>query len=668
MCRRESCQLNINDSLAFTIKDLLLSTATLVTRPLTISRSRFALLLAVLLTLLPLFYSPAHNGDANEYILSTLALATHGTPELRLDDLHEAERLAPELTPPYALLEAGMRDPNTDLYAAYYRGRGGDVYSVHFFGYPLLATLPFKALRAAGLPPLRCFQIVNLTLVFILGLSLYRLFDHAAKALSGVVLFMLCGGMLYWNWSSPECVSAAALLAGLVYFSSAAPLRGGLLAGIATLQNPTIVFFFGFAPVLFLCLHYQAQSGWRANIARALQPRHLAGIGLGLALFASAPLFNLWAFGVPNIIAKTFTNTELIGHIRLVSFYFDLNQGMIVAIPGLLAALLLALWLTPPGQRKSDAIALLLCALFSVSLALPALAINNWNSGATGVMRYAFWSAMPFLFVLLWRLRRVAAWPAAALLALALAQAGCMLNALNYEYLEFSPLERWLFIHAPGLINPEPEIFAERSKHNDDYLNPAQTYSFIDRGRAIKSIYNLKNPDAEQQLCGPGAKFAPGNHFVDSYFQWRYINGPLQCESRDLSDILLSAPGRQGAELHLQGGWGNPEHGGGDWTGAWSDGPVSRVRVALGDGPRPAALRITGHYFDGVRRSRVLVNGVDLGWQQLNVLHALPLQALPYPAGNMLEIELRHEAPHPAGDTDNRALAFFLQKIILQTE
>ena len=69
---------------------------------------------------------------------------------------------------------------------------------------PPLAAIPFKLLQLAGLPPYKCFQIVNLGFIFILGLALFRLFGCARRAMFGVGLFMLCGGVLYWNWCSPE--------------------------------------------------------------------------------------------------------------------------------------------------------------------------------------------------------------------------------------------------------------------------------------------------------------------------------------------------------------------------------------------------------------------------------------------------------------------------------
>ncbi|WP_310612665.1 hypothetical protein, partial [Acinetobacter baumannii] len=79
--------------------------------------------------------------------------------------------------------------------------------------------------------------VVNLAAVFVLGLALRHFLKCEMRAWAGLGLFMLCGGALYWQWTSPECLSAALLLAGLLYFVGGAPLRGAVLAGLASWQN-----------------------------------------------------------------------------------------------------------------------------------------------------------------------------------------------------------------------------------------------------------------------------------------------------------------------------------------------------------------------------------------------------------------------------------------------
>ncbi|WP_296944465.1 hypothetical protein [uncultured Massilia sp.] len=604
------------------------------------------------------------SGDVVEYATDTVAMAAHGTPDIRLDDIARTRRLAPPLTEPLNQLEQGMRRGDRELYAAFVRGRDDKVYPIHFFGYPALAAVPFLALDALGIDPLRAFQVVNYAAVLVLALALRRFFRSDVKAALALLLFFACGGGLYINWTSPECVSAAGLLAALLFLLSGAPLAAGLLGGVAALQNPTIVFFFAFGPLIKLWLEYRREASFGANLKAQLTPANLTGLAAGLAVFALPVLFNFYQYGVPNIIAKKFSDPHFVGMARLVSFFFDLNQGMILAIPGV--AVLLAAW----GWSRRAAGTLALCLLFTLALALPALAVQNWNSGAAGVMRYAFWAAMPLLLALLLRVRERARWPVPLVAGLALVQAAAMAHAVSYTYVQMSPLARLAMRVAPQWYHPEPEIFAERMGHNDDYIRPAQAYAFR-AGAMSKTLYFPAEPASIAQLCGSDGALAPDNAYVDSAYGWRYIDGPVRCMHSGLRQrTLQAAQFRDRDGIALDAGWSGVEFNGGAWNGAWSQGARSRLVLApaagADAGARPASLTLLGQYLDGNRRTRVRIDGVDLGWQELDrpVVLALPAG----PAGAPVTIELEHEAPHAPGPGDTRALAFFLREVRLHED
>ncbi|QBE64602.1 hypothetical protein [Pseudoduganella lutea] len=619
---------------------------------------RFVLgLLLVLLAFVSLA-PPDHNGDFVEYTLVAHAIATHGTPDIRLADIDTVKHAIPQWRHVYEFLEKDMVAGKEEVYAAFVRGRGGDVYAVHFFGYPALAAIPYKLFQLTGLPPFRCFLVVNAVMIFVLGMALLRLFGSATRAAAGLALFMLCGGMLYARWSSPECLSAAALLAALAYYGSGAFIRGGLLGGLATLQNPTILFFFGFAPLLRLCIDYQPAIGLAANLRRQVTGRAVAGLALGLALFALPPLFNLYQYGVPNIIVKKFSNSDFVSTTRFVSFFFDLNQGLLIGVPAVAAALL---W-TVFGKRHARTVPLLaLAMLFMLALVVPAMAVLNWNSGAVGIMRYAFWAAMPLLFVLLWQAAQLPRWPRMAVTGIFAVQLVCMVHALSYTYVQFSPLAlaalRWL----PGQYHPEPEIFAERSANNDDYINPAHVYHWPREGQPVKWLYNTGHPGIEQKLCGTGQALAPANAVTDTYRGWRYVDGALLCRQEGAGVIRLTLPQFQYSQgVQLAQGWSGPEAGGGEWDGVWSNGDASTLSIDLPADKRTSTLTLLGHYFEGNRRTRVAVDGRDAGWVELDKRNTIPLGHI---QGTRITVTLRHEAPAQPNGQDTRKLAFFLTGI-----
>jgi hypothetical protein len=597
-------------------------------------------------------------GDVQEYALLTIAVANHGTPDIRAGDIDDARTLMPGFGPSLDVLVQGMQSGQDVPQPGFYRGRDG-VQAIHFFGYSALAAIPYKLLKALHLPPMKCYQVVNLSFVLVLSLSLLRLFRSTPKALAGTALYMLCGGYLYWRWTSPEVASSAALLAGMVWFCCGAPLLGGLMIGIAAMQNPTIVLAAGAAPLLACCLHYRREAGLRANLLAALRPRVLLGVALGVALFALSPLHNLHQFGIPSIIARVAAAPELISLVRLHSLFFDLNQGMIIAVPGVLLVLLWLALRAAPGQRLAHAAALLLVCLLMVAFALPALSIGNWNSGAAGVMRYAFWCAMPLLFLLLWRLQQAPRWPLALVVVLAVVQTAAMAHAHSYGHIEFSPLAKWVMRHAPSLYNPEPEIFAERAMGAEGVMDPAKVYAYQVDGVAVKSMVSLAHPHPEQ-LCGKDSMV--NGKMTRSVGQWAYVNGALACGEA----VRVAVPAAPlGQVLLLGSGWSVPELTDGKVDGVWSEGEMSRLVIAYGPERQFRQLSLTGNYFDGNERTRVTINGVDLGWQ---TLHTGTLLTIPPQDRSVhsLTVELRHESPRSPGPQDGRKLALFLREAQLR--
>ncbi len=611
-----------------------------------LSFSAFALLLAIVLAI-PLRKTATLAGDVDEYVLMTIAVATHASPEIRAGDIATAKRVMPfYFVPRLERLEAGIASGRIDPVPGFYRGNDGNTYAIHFFAFSGLAALPYKLLETVGANPLKCYQVINLLALFGLGLTLFRYFGNATRAALGLGLFVLAGGMLYWNWSSPEILSAASLLAAFLWFAMGAPIAGGILAGLATMQNPTIVFALVFLPLLNV---WQQRS-----LAPLFKPRMIAGLALGGLLFAWAPLFNLARFGTPSIIAKVAASGALVSGERLFSLFFDLNQGMIVAIPAIAVMLLCWGWRRETWRR--DLQLLLLCAAATLAFCLPALSVANWNSGAAGVMRYAFWAAMPLLFVLLHRLRTMAAWPRAGMAVLLLVQGLAMSLGFRYSHVEFSPLARWVLDHYPQAYNPEPELFVERSAGDEVPLLAMKTYQWKDkRGNAVKTLY-YSGPGAPvpgESLCGPGKVLQGRSAPVRAAADWVYLNGPVAC-----APILNIGAGEPGL---LASGWQAPDVVGDEVPGVWGVAPTTTLTVKLPAEQPVHRVRVLGDYLPGTLspRSRIIVNGRDMGWHDLRTPVFVDL---PQDGVQSLTIELQHDKPQPQ---DGKLLSFYLKSITL---
>lgn len=490
---------------------------------------QLALFIALLSLAALLLTRPSKSGDFQEYALMTIALAGHGTPDIRLPDVEIADRLSPEVgfAAVHAQLRAGMQQGASHPFPGFVRGRDGGYHAIHFFAYPALAALPFKLIDSVGGKPFKAFQVVNLTLLAVLCLALYRFTGLPQRAMFGTVFFLLSGGLLYSNWCSPEFFSACALLSGLLFVLLGRPYLGALLAGVAAMQNPPLIFFSVFAPLIRACYLY-AHEGLapRAAVRKVLTPHTVLASILQAALAALPVLFNLAKFGVPSVVATLATDPALITPARLVSFFFDLNQGAIVGLP---VAMALVLFQLAGRERLRWLPHTVAAVLFSVLMAIPSLSTVNWNSGASGMMRYAFWGGMPLLYLALVYLQHARRLPLLLVTAMLVIQAGSVVYARSYQNVEFSPLARFMLARFPALYEPDPEIFLERTVHADGAARDHVVAAYPSADKPRKILLDADNPLAHAALCGSGGRVALDHAGAPYPFGWRYLPVPYAC-------------------------------------------------------------------------------------------------------------------------------------------
>ncbi|SFD27141.1 hypothetical protein [Massilia yuzhufengensis] len=491
--------------------------------------SRLALFIGFLFLAALLLARPSKSGDFQEYALMTIALASHGTPEIRVSDLDTAAKLSPE--PGFVLvheaLRAGMRKGDLHPFPGFVRGKDGGYYAIHFFAYPALAAIPFKLIDRVGGKPLKGFQLVNLGALAILAVALFQFTGSPGRAIFGVTMFLLSGGVLYSNWCSPEFFTASALLGGLVFTLNGRPYLAALLAGVAAMQNPPLALFAAFGPLIRVCYVYAHERLPARAALRKVLTGHTVLASLLMGLLAAAPVwFNYQVFGVPSMIATLATDPALITPARLVSYFFDLNQGAIVGFPVAMALVLSQLLAQDRLRWLPHTIAGI---LFAVAMAIPSLSTVNWNSGAAGMMRYAAWGGMPLLYLGLTYLQRAPRWPLAVLAALLLVQLGAVRLARSYTSVEFSPAAKLMLDAAPGWYYPEPEIFLERSMHQDGAMGVARVAVYLAAGTPVKILLKADSELAHASLCGPAGRVALDRAEGNYPGGWRYLDGPPRC-------------------------------------------------------------------------------------------------------------------------------------------
>jgi hypothetical protein len=506
----------------------------------TTALQRFSIGLLLFLVFLFTVKRVSLRGDVDEYALMTIALANHYSPDVQMTDVRQAQQLMPNhkayLQQIADGIEAGRQVPRP----GFYRGLNGKVYAIHFFAYSALAVLPFKFLQMLGREPLESLLLVNLSFIFVLGLGLFRFFGSSKKASLGLSFFFFCGGLNYLYWSGPETMSAAALCAALLFYVLGNYLSASILIGLAAMQNPPLILAVMFLPLLHVAMRYQSKDSLLQNLRQELPLRALFGGGIAVCALLLTMAFNWSVFAVPNIIVKVATSTDFISWQRLHSLFFDWNQGMIVGQLGIWLAICLLFFTAREGciSLARRLLLLVIAVCFSVSLAIPALSTGNWNSGAIGMMRYAFWGGMPLLFIFLFFLKHVADNNRNFVRTILFIQFICTVSAYTYDDVHHSPVAKLFLKFAPGLYNPEPEIFVERSLHLDGAeLSPDKVFVFDDTAMPTKILFHEQNTQIDRILCGNQRALGSANRYANAGKGWHYLNAAVDCIATQKSDI-----------------------------------------------------------------------------------------------------------------------------------
>jgi hypothetical protein len=430
-----------------------------------------------------------------------------------------------------------MVSQETSILGSIQRAPSGRYYSFHFWLYPLLAAPFLWAVRLAGLTPLLALPLVNATAV--LGASFY-----AASVLSGKlqywvpIAFLLCGTTYYLHWSGPEALTASA-----AFVSALAAMQGqrghaALAAGIAAAHNPgalaLVILIGGWGFLLRRDPKNTLFGG--GKLRRIDRVSVVCALGGGVIALLS-PLFFLVTFGEPSLIAKQAVDVTLATPGRLFSLLFDLNQGLLVGIPGLLVSLGIAIAvvfnLRSPSQQRLLYLALGLGALTTLLAALPSLGTLNWNSGCSVFMRYAYWASMPLLVAVLGVAARLAdsvrskvVWPGALVQALALSLYG--ISGTSAAYTRHGPVARFVMAHFPAFYNPEPEVFFERSLGREARPTAYAAVAWPNKQQPTKILVAPARPITWPELCG-GQPFEAAS-IARAGDDAQYLNGPFRCK------------------------------------------------------------------------------------------------------------------------------------------
>jgi hypothetical protein len=620
-------------------------------------------------------------GDGGEYLLTTHALFRHGTLFITAGDFSDYLQRDPAdlarigfYPQHFAELAARFRQAQPTPWAGFASVHAGQACSIHFWLYSLFA-LPFYAvLYPAGLNPLLALTAVNVGAV-----AVFFAYARAAWgrfSLLATVFLLACGTTFYLTWTGPEVLSAVCVLICCLAICRRDFGAAMLAAGIGAAQNPSIVLLM---PVALLAhprlqrLHARTPFAWPAmNAVRTTWRSHAAAV-LGLAVAIAPYAWFKAHFGVFSLTGKYFTLPEYMSADRLVSLFFDLDQGIVVGVPGLFT-LLLACACLVERKRRRGWLGLAACALaVTLLMAVPTLSAINWNSGGRVLSRYGYWLVMPLLAACLAAMKDFGARARiVCILAMGLPQAVVYsqagITADDWRYTRHTRWAEWALAHLGAHYNPDPEIFYERT-HGDEVeapLDPRLAQLFSAQGVPLKALANQAHPAPSFGLCGAGYRLR-GSQRVQLAHGWYYEHAPFGCEKLPVyaPSLAFRFRDRDADTGILSAGWSTRET-----SGVWTNARRSVLEIRVPPTGRRLRLRFSGQYYYGQNRTLVSLNGTPL--QQLDLSEGVIETPKGAAATGAIRLELAHPtaaSPLQRGESaDERLIAFYLRELYVDLE
>lgn len=478
-----------------------------------------ALWTAPFLVLLVLsFRQVKRTGDGLEYLLSARALSAHLSPDFRKDDIEYVGNILNQSEPGLrenienaieTLRTVPGRPNGVRYWGGFIQTADGTLYSWHFWLYSAFVVPFLQIVQWLRLPPLYAFVLCNWA--FMLGALFYLTSHWKAKTLQRHVLtglFLSTGTTYYIRWTHPEVFTASLILLALMLMSDRRHGWAMLASALAAAQNPPVMLLVAYIGTVAV-LHGRGFRSANSSLGGEIENggKNLLVILATVSVALSPLVFFRAAVGVFNpITAAGSAQVSLISASRLWSLYFDLNQGMVVAAPGVLlgaAALPFLIVLASRQVERGGGVLWQMGPLFigvflSVAMAVPSLATRNWNSGQAVFMRYAYWLGIPIVFGLVATLarlpRRVSMGVGIGVVVIQIATVGyygIVGGASHLSELSLKPIASYVLRNYPELYSPVPEIFVERVRRAGGWPRIGggqQMYLYPEEGEPTKIL------------------------------------------------------------------------------------------------------------------------------------------------------------------------------------
>lgn len=437
-------------------------------------------------------------GDIAEYFGITESILNHQSLELTTQDEQNLSKL---LHPEY------YADPQY-----YLTGKNDKRYPVHFFLYSLLAIPVRVVLNFLQLDLIKTLAVTNLIILTVSSFWILRKFLTTSFQKEVFLwLFYLSPILSFIIWPGPDLFYICLLLLSVFYFYEKKYFQTVVLTAIASWQSqPLVIIALAALGNYFLSETVKTtdeekylQITWKVIITSIL-----------LFLFIFIPYFyNFAVFGVFTpwtIIKNGWTQLNGFGLQnmslkKLFEQFFDLNSGLFWYMPVIFFAASNFL-LKSIRDKKQEGNKDLFIYLIILITAFFYQTNPAWHYGTAGFgpSRHIIF-VLPFIiYIIVRNLKSTFSHLIILILIIASQIVTLSLNGFLtpnlLNSLSHNPYATFVLNKFPGIYNPTPEVFVDRTNHTDlDYI----TTAIYKQDGVCKKAYVLKtDSDYLQQECG----------------------------------------------------------------------------------------------------------------------------------------------------------------------
>jgi hypothetical protein len=443
---------------------------------------------------------PYAAGDGPEYSLMTEALFNHLSPNVEAADC-ESFKIAYAKTDAweknykvlaYEEAQAFISETNykaLDFGSAFFVDKDGKKYSCHFFFYSLVNVPMRWVCSLFTINPLKGFYFTNLLLILVSCFIFFRYSKFGQfETTAFVFFFFFSTNYWYLCWAHPEVSTVCFVSMGLWLFFQQKYYTGLLLISVAGLQNQPLGLLV--AVLCFVVLY-----------AKGFNLKNLLKICLSSFLIFIPSLFYYYHYGTTNLINYQWPlDVNNISANRVIGFFFDLNQGMVLAFPFILFAYIFLIIRKIFGFKSSSVKWDIFIPVVVLAMTIIVSAIVTWNMGQAVVSRYVtYMSAIVLVhfFILVMQIESKVKRDIILVISIVTQFATTIyfqsMSKFDWSTNQPKPISNWMLKNYPKFYTPDPSIFLQRYAFKIAE-NPAKSPAFYmkEDGTIIKLLVHKK--------------------------------------------------------------------------------------------------------------------------------------------------------------------------------